>query len=160
MKTLAANPPRRIVPDRRELFVQTISCLLVLLFVYAAGSKLLDYTKFRVEIGKSPLLTAFAAPVAIAVPVIELLIALLLSFTRTRLTGLYASFSLMILFTAYIFYILRFSPYVPCSCGGVLQRLNWTTHLWFNLFFVTIAALGVLIFPYLDSTKNNPPSCP
>lgn len=160
MRTLTATMTRKITIDKREILVQTISCLLVLLFVYAAGSKLMDYTKFRVEIGKSPLLTAFAAPVAIAVPVIELIIALLLSFTRTRLLGLYASFTLMVLFTAYIFYILRFSPYVPCSCGGVLQKLNWTTHLWFNLFFVLLAALGVLIFPYLDPSKNNKPPCP
>lgn len=160
MKILTATPTRKLTIDKREIAVQTISCLLVLLFVYAAGSKLLDYTKFRVEIGKSPLLTAIAAPVAIAVPVIELVIALLLSFTRTRLLGLYASFTLMVLFTAYIFYILRFSPYVPCSCGGVLQKLNWTTHLYFNLFFILIAALGVLIFPYLAPSKNNPPPCP
>ncbi|HVU95409.1 MAG TPA: MauE/DoxX family redox-associated membrane protein [Puia sp.] len=160
MKTLTGTPTHKLTIDKREIAIQTISCLLVLLFVYAAGSKLMDYTKFRVEIGKSPLLTAFAAPVAIAVPIIELVIALLLSFTRTRLPGLYASFTLMVLFTAYIFYILRFSPYVPCSCGGVLQKLNWTTHLWFNLFFVLLAALGVLIFPYLEPSKSNKAPCP
>ena len=132
--------------SKREVAVQTIACLLVLLFVYAAGSKLMDYTKFRVELGKSPLLTAFAGLVAWAIPILETGIALLLSFTRTRLAGLYASFTLMVLFTAYIFYILRFSPYVPCSCGGVLQKLNWTTHLYFNIFFVVIAALGVLLY--------------
>ena len=128
-----------------EIVVQIISSLLVLLFVYAAGSKLMDYTKFRVELGKSPLLTAFAGVVAIAIPIIEIGIALLLSFARWRLTGLYASFTLMTLFTAYIFYILRFSPYVPCSCGGVLQKMNWTTHLYFNLVFVVLAAMGVLL---------------
>ena len=142
MSTLTA--PTRTTIDKREILTQTISCLLVLLFVYAAGSKLMDYTKFRVEIGKSPLLTAFSGLVAITIPIIELLIALLLSFSRTRLLGLYASFTLMVLFTAYIFYILRFSPYVPCSCGGVLQKLNWTTHFYFNIFFDLLAALGVL----------------
>src|SRR5579871_2727877 len=136
---------KAITAGKKEVAVQAIACLLVLLFVYAAGSKLMDYTKFRVELGKSPLLTAFAGIVAWAVPIIEIGIALLLSFTRTRLAGLYASFTLMVLFTAYIFYILRFSPYVPCSCGGVLQKLNWTTHLYFNGFFIVIAALGVLM---------------
>jgi hypothetical protein len=145
MRTLTATPTRPATIDKREVLVQSISCLLVLLFVYAAGSKLMDYTKFRVELGKSPLLTAFAGLVAIAIPIIELVIALLLSFARTRLFGLYASFTLMVLFTAYIGYILRFSPYVPCSCGGVLQKLNWTTHLYFNIFFIVIAALGVLM---------------
>jgi hypothetical protein len=154
--------------DKKEIIVQTIACLLVLLFVYAAGSKLMDYTKFRVELGKSPLLTAFAGTVAWGIPLIELGIALLLSFSRTRLAGLYASFTLMVLFTLYIGYILRFSPYVPCSCGGVLQKLNWTTHLYFNLFFILISALGVLfhrptalpLFPYLTANKNHRSSCP
>jgi hypothetical protein len=161
MRTLTATAARPVAAiNKREILVQSISCLLVLLFVYAAGSKLMDHTKFRVEIGKSPLLTAFAGLVAWAIPIIEMGIALLLSFTRTRLPGLYASFTLMVLFTVYIGWILRFSPYVPCSCGGVLQKLNWTTHLWFNIFFVGISALGVLIFPYLDANKVNPIACP
>jgi hypothetical protein len=130
----------------RETLIQIISCLLILLFVYAASSKLLDYTKFRVELGKSPLLTAFAGYVAWSIPTIEIGIALLLTFTRSRLIGLYASFTLMILFTVYIGYILTFSPYVPCSCGGVLQHLNWRTHLVFNLFFVILSAFGVMIY--------------
>lgn len=153
MSTLTA--PTHTTIDKREILVQTISCLLVLLFVYAAGSKLMDYTKFRVEIGKSPLLTAFSGFVAITIPIIELAIAILLSFSRTRLAGLYASFTLMVLFTAYIFYILRFSPYVPCSCGGVLQKLNWTTHFYFNIVFVVLAALGVLTHrPRIDKKPS------
>jgi hypothetical protein len=161
MRTLTITPTRAI--DKRDLLVQTFSCLLVLLFVYAAASKLMDFPKFRTELGKSPLLTSFANLVAWTIPLLELTIALLLSFARTRLLGLYASFTLMVLFTAYIFYILRFSPYVPCSCGGVLQKLNWTTHLYFNIFFILISALGVLIhrpvsfpvFPYLTRKKNH-----
>ena len=127
--------------------LQVIVSLLVLLFVYAASSKLLDFTQFRVELGKSPLITAFAGFVALTVPGIEIGIALLLAFPRFRLLGLYASFSLMALFTAYIFYILRFSPYVPCSCGGVLQHMNWQTHLLFNVVFLVLSALGVLMNP-------------
>jgi hypothetical protein len=144
MNTLSANPTASAT-DKKEILVQTISCLLVLLFVYAAGSKLMDYTKFRVELGKSPLLTSFAGIVARSIPVIELGIALLLSFSRTRLTGLYASFTLMVLFTLYIGYILRFSDYIPCSCGGVLQNMNWQTHFYFNIFFILMSSLGVLL---------------
>jgi hypothetical protein len=162
MKTIPA-PISATDTNVREIFAQTFACLLVLLFVYAAGSKLMDYTKFRVELGKSPLLTAFAGFVAIAIPIIEIGISLLLSFSRTRLFGLYASFTMMVIFTLYIAYILRYSPYVPCTCGGVLQKLNWTTHLYFNIFFILISALGVLIyhptksivFPYLKAKKNN-----
>ena len=160
MSTLSANSTRHFAINKREILIQSISCLLVLLFVYAAGSKLMDYTKFRVELGKSPLFTIFAGAVAIGVPVIEIGVALLLSFARTRLAGLYASFTLMVLFTLYIGYILEFSPYVPCTCGGVLQKLNWITHLYFNIFFILLSALGVLIFPYLNPKQNTQPPCP
>lgn len=135
----------------REMVIQTICALLVILFVYAASSKLMDFTKFRVELGKSPLLTAFAGIIAWIIPAIELVIATLLCIPRSRLAGLYASFTLMCLFTLYIGYILRFSPYVPCSCGGVLQNMSWNTHLVFNSCFVVLAALGVLIY------KPSPP---
>lgn len=135
---------RRI--NYQDLAMQIICSLLVLLFVYAAGSKLMDFTKFRVELGKSPLITAFAGTIAWTIPSIELIIALLITIPRFRLTGLYASFTLMCLFTFYIFYILRFSPYVPCSCGGILQNMGWHAHLIFNSCFVVLAALGVLIY--------------
>ena len=129
----------------REVIIQTICALLVILFVYAASSKLMDFARFRVQLGKSPLLTAFAGVIAWTIPAIELAIATLLCIPRARLIGIYASFTLMCLFTLYIGYILRFSPYIPCSCGGILQNMSWNTHLVFNICFVAIAALGVLI---------------
>lgn len=48
------------------------------------------------------------------------------------------------MFTAYIFIILSFTIYIPCSCGGVLETMGWTEHLVFNLFFVAMASIGVL----------------
>lgn len=147
MKALTATSTARTA-DKKEILVQAIAGSLVLLFVYAAASKGMDYTKFRIEIGKSPLLTSFAGIVAWGIPAIEIGIALLLSFSRSRLAGLYAAFTLMVLFSAYIYYILRFSPYVPCSCGGVLENMTWQTHLYFNLLFVLLSALGVLLQPF------------
>lgn len=131
----------------RETVLQIIVSLLTLLFVYAASSKLLDYTQFRVELGKSPLITSIAGLVAWSIPILEVITALLLAFLRLRLLGLYAAFSLLTLFSAYILYILLYSPYIPCSCGGVLQHMSWRTHFVFNIGFMTIAAWGVLIHP-------------
>jgi hypothetical protein len=133
--------------NRREVLIDIVTALFVVLFVYAAATKLLDYGKFRVQIGQSPLLTAFAGTVAWLVPAIEILIAVMLSFLRFRLLALYASFGLMIMFTAYIVVITRFSEYVPCSCGGVLERLSWNEHLVFNLVFVALGAVAILYYP-------------
>ncbi len=51
----------------------------------------------------------------------------------------------MIAFTAYIFIILNYSSYVPCSSGGILQDLGWTEHLVFNLFFVFLALIALIL---------------
>src|SRR5699024_7423719 len=77
------------------------------------------------------------------VPGIELAIAAILLLPHYKLHGLYAGTGLMILFTLYIVYILGFSEYVPCACGGVIERLGWKQHLWFNLWFVVLGALGI-----------------
>jgi hypothetical protein len=50
------------------------------------------------------------------------------------------------MFTTYIYIILNFSVFIPCSCGGVLEELSWTQHLIFNICFISIAIFGVLIF--------------
>jgi hypothetical protein len=60
------------------------------------------------------------------------------------------------MFTTYIIIITRFSPYVPCSCGGVLQKLGWTEHLVFNIVFVVLAATGI-IFHVQNIKKTKSP---
>jgi hypothetical protein len=72
-------------------------------------------------------------------------ISLLLVIKRTRLIGLYASFFLMSLFTAYLIIMLNVSYYIPCSCGGVLENLSWNQHVVFNVFFIAISAVGAII---------------
>jgi uncharacterized membrane protein YphA (DoxX/SURF4 family) len=128
----------------KKIIVEVICLLYILLFVYAAVSKLLDYHDFSIKLGQSPLLSAFAGYVAVGVPLLELIIALLLCFPSRRFIGLFASFCLMVAFIAYIFIILNFSSYVPCSCGGILQDLGWTEHLFFNVVFVVLAVIGLL----------------
>lgn len=127
----------------RKLTLETISLLFILLFVYTAVSKFLDYENFRVVIGQSPLITRFAPILAIAVPIVEIIIALLLAIPRYRRAGLYASFAMMLLFTTYIIVLVTLSERVPCSCGGVISRMTWKEHLYFNICFVLLALLGM-----------------
>lgn len=129
----------------KSIILNIICLLYVLLFVYAAVSKLLDFENFQVQLGQSPLLSAFAGFVAWSVPVVELLIAIMLLVPRFRLTALFASFSLMVMFTAYIFIILNYSSFIPCSCGGILEKLGWKEHLVFNMLFILLAIVGILI---------------
>lgn len=130
----------------KNLILELICLLYIFLFVYAAVSKLMDFENFRIQLGQSPLLSAFAYWVSILVPITELLICVLLIIPRFRLIGLFASYALMVTFTAYIFIVLHYTSFIPCSCGGVLEKLNWTEHLIFNGIFVVLALSGII--PY------------
>lgn len=131
----------------KNSFVLVVSYLYILLFVYAAVSKLLDFENFQVQLGQSPLLSAFAGYVAWIVPMVELLIAVLLVIPVYRKIGLLAGYVLMVMFTAYIYIILHYSSFIPCSCGGVLEKMSWNEHLIFNVVFVLLAGLGYFLIP-------------
>ena len=134
------------------LLTDICSLMFVLLFVYAAISKLSDFEKFKNQIGKSPILYPFISFVSIGIPCGELLLAVLLSIRKYQLFALYSSFTLMCLFSVYIVSILHFATYIPCSCGGVLQNMTWSQHLVFNFMYLTIAIAAILFYP--DKNKS------
>ncbi|WP_228452300.1 DoxX family protein [Chryseobacterium sp. c4a] len=129
----------------KKHFTISVSILLTLLFIYAAGSKILDFENFQVQLAQSPLLSAYAGIVSYSIIGIEFIVAILLCFSNTRLIALYASLGLMAGFTIYIFLILNFSDFIPCSCGGILEKLGWTEHLIFNIFFLLLATIAIFV---------------
>jgi hypothetical protein len=133
----------RVYKNARKVFLEIVCLLYVFLLVYAAMNKGLDFENFKVELGQSPLLSAFAGWISWAVLIIEFLIAILLLFPSTRIKALYAGFCLMSMFTAYIFIMLNYSSFLPCSCGGILEKMSWQEHLIFNLVFVVMAGLAL-----------------
>lgn len=130
-------------PTLKTSFIVITTYLFILLFVYAAVSKLLDYENFKVQLGQSPMLGSYATFFVWSVPIIELLIAFALSFKFLRRIGLMAAYMLMLMFTAYIYIILHYSSFVPCSCGGVLEKMSWKEHLIFNAVFIVFALLSI-----------------
>lgn len=132
----------------KNYFIYVVALLHILLFTYAAVSKLIDFQNFHTQLGKSPLLNAFADYFAVIVPSIEIIISIILMIPKYRMAAISASCFLMFLFTVYIVMILNFTSFVPCSCGGVLEDLNWNEHLIFNIAFV-ILGLATL---YLQSS--------
>lgn len=128
----------------RPIVIEFITFLLVLLFMYTAISKLIDYRIFRTQLSKSPFLTDFAGILYWILPVAEILIAVALTIKKTRLFGLYCSLFLMTSFTVYIYAMLNFSYDLPCSCGGVISKMDWNTHLWFNITYTLLALSGIL----------------
>lgn len=120
-----------------------ISTLLVLLLGYTSFSKLMTLTSFKEELSKVPLLSAGAAIVAPAIPLAEMTIVVLLLFPRTRLQGLYCSAVLLSAFTVYLLVMLLFAPYLPCSCGGIINGMGWWEHALFNAGMIGLCVCGV-----------------
>ena len=131
----------------RNNIVSIICYIYVVLFTYAATSKFLDFENFRIQLGQSPLVSAYASWIPIALPTFEFIIAILLLLPKLRLIGLFAAYTLMAMFTAYIYIILNFSAFVPCSCGGVLENMTWNQHLVFNICFIILAGIAILLMP-------------
>ncbi|MCY0977160.1 hypothetical protein PGH12_01415 [Chryseobacterium wangxinyae] len=126
-------------------FVDIISYFFILLFCYATVSKIMDFENFQAQIGQSPLISSFTAFGSYGILITEILVCLLLLTNKTRIYGLYGSFMLMVLFSVYIYLILNYSEFVPCSCGGILEKMDWHTHLWFNISCFVLAAISILL---------------
>ncbi|WP_225874812.1 MauE/DoxX family redox-associated membrane protein [Pedobacter hiemivivus] len=144
METTMNKQSKSWLSDKiKRIIVDIITYLYVLLFLYTAASKLMDYENSELQMSKSPIITEFAYILVWLVPTIEIIISLLLIWTKTNFIGLYVSFMLMIIFTAYIIAILNLSSHIPCSCGGVISALNWNEHLIFNIIFIILAFIAI-----------------
>ncbi|MBS0351868.1 MAG: hypothetical protein JSR33_11950 [Proteobacteria bacterium] len=129
----------------RKLSLEIITSLLVLLFVYAAFSKLMDFRSFRVHLEVTPYVGSFARSLSILLPAGELLIVILLLRPQARLAGLWLSFITMILFTIYVALMLLTQQHLPCTCGGFIQKLSWPQHLVMNIIFTIVALAGIIL---------------
>lgn len=122
-----------------------ITLLLILLWGYAAVSKLATYEDFRFQLLGHKVLMEHAGLVAWLVPSIELVIVLLLCIPSTRLVGLFSSFCLLLVFSLYIIYMFQYYPATPCSCSGFISQLGWKAHVVFNLAFSALSFVGVVL---------------
>lgn len=125
------------------------------MFVYASVSKILDFENFQVQLAQSPLLSAYAGSISYAVIISELLISSLLGIPKFRIYGLYSSFAMMFAFTFYIYIILNYSSFIPCSCGGILESLSWNEHLIFNVVCIVFAGVAVFFSKSEIGTDNH-----
>lgn len=146
--TLSGEMPKRngiarFVEMNRSKIVEVISVLYILLFVYTATSKLIWVNDLKTVLVKYPLIGNFSNTIAWGLPIVELIVSLLLLIPATRLKGLYAALVLMSGFTLYLIYMLSFAENLPCTCGGMLQKLSWPQHLILNVIFIILSLLGI-----------------
>lgn len=120
-----------------------LTSILILLWIYTAFSKIIDYDEFKGQLTNQVFSKGFTKVLAFVLPALEILTGVLLLFHKSRLAGFVLSALLMGIFTAYIALVLSsYYNYTPCSCGGVLKSLSWKAHLYFNCLFLFIALLG------------------
>lgn len=129
----------------RNMMRDSISAIFIFLFVYTALSKIYTYTLFEQTLEGTPLIGPVSTYIAVLLPIIELLVSLLLFIPRTRKWGLYSTFTLMLVFTLYVGYMIIFTPHRPCTCGGVIEKMTWAQHLVFNIVFTLLALAGILL---------------
>ncbi|MBV8326698.1 MauE/DoxX family redox-associated membrane protein [Chryseobacterium sp.] len=125
----------------------------ILLFMYAAVNKILDFENFQIQIAQSPLLTAYAGVISYGVIIIELLTVILLLIPRLQHIGLLSSLGIMTGFSTYIYMILHYSESIPCSCGGILEKMDWNEHLIFNMGCVLLVIIALICIQY-NQQKN------
>lgn len=141
---------------KRTTIIEIITILNIILFLYTGIAKIMDYSVFKEQLAVSPILSWAATPVAILLPVFEFAIVLMLIIPRWRLKGLYTSFGIMTLFTAYIIAMFIVAPEMPCSCGGIIELLSWQGHLIFNCVFILMNGWAIYLQKKIknDNTQN------
>lgn len=121
----------------------TCAGLLILLMSYAAVSKLLVLPEFRGQMLNQNLPRALALLLVLLIPAAEILVCGLLWAPASRRYGFLAASLLLGVFSTYIaLVILGAWSRTPCSCGGVIGRLSWTAHFWFNMIFLAAGVIG------------------
>lgn len=134
------------------VLLDLICGLLILLFVYTALSKLLNFSKFEAQMAIQALPPALIKLLIWTMPPVELFTSALLLFARTRLWGLWIAGLLMALFTGYVgLALLNAFGHIPCACGGVIAGLGWKWHFVLNLFFLLLSFLGI----YLNNRERS-----
>ncbi|MBD1385884.1 hypothetical protein IDJ75_11385 [Mucilaginibacter rigui] len=121
-----------------------IETFLILMWVYAAMSKLFTFEEFKGQMHNQTLPAGVAQLLIYTLPEAELITAALLVFDKSKLAGLFISFILMLFFSGYIaLVLLGYWERMPCSCGGILKVMGWKTHLAFNISILALISIAI-----------------
>ena len=138
----------------KERVIIAIRWLCMALFVYTAYAKITDHDRFLKGLTRVYLISGFAVIISFLVPIVEIIVALLLLIPRTARLGLYFFTVVMTVFTVYIISAMIWEKRLPCHCGGAIEKLSWSQHIWFNLAFISIAILALRLNKLNTSFKN------
>ncbi|SDF45833.1 hypothetical protein SAMN05216464_11878 [Mucilaginibacter pineti] len=131
-----------------------IRLVCIFLFVYTAHAKIVDHDRFLKGLTRVHIINGYALYISWLVPIIEIIVSLLLLIPQTAKQGLIAFIGVMILFTGYILSAMIWEPVLPCLCGGAIEKLSWSQHVWFNLAFILLAILALRLINFINIFKK------
>jgi hypothetical protein len=120
-----------------------ISLLLVATFIYASGAKLWTFWQSKTGFDFFPFVKDYHKIAFWGLMIVQLLIASLLTFRRTRLEGLYGSFFLLAFLSTYLYIMLHYTDHIPCNCTGIIPSLSWEGHMWSTIAMTILAGTGI-----------------
>lgn len=128
-------------------FILTTIFIDFLIYFYSGIDKLLHFDNFIVNIGRSPFAPSeFLTEIAVCIIMIEIGLSLLLFSKKFRKLSLFLLSCLSFIFSIYIILMITYSPNLPCSCGGIVNFLNWNEHLALTIYLTLSSIYATLIF--------------
>lgn len=106
-----------------------------IIFFYSGVDKLSHFDQFVNNFSKSPFArNQYLSELSLTIIFLEIGLSLLLFFDKAKRIALIGFGILSFLFSLYISLMLFYSPYLPCSCGGIIDILSWNEHLVLTVF--------------------------
>jgi hypothetical protein len=139
---------------KSRTILEVITALLTVLFLYAASTQLISYNTFYGQLNRffsNNLLTGF---ISVALPVLQVLLAILLWRPATRLLALGCTLAAVSLFTVYLIMMLPSAYRSSCRCGELLPMATLEVNIIINLFIVVLSATTIILMGRL---KTNTP---
>lgn len=134
----------------KEIIVDVIAYLFILLFLYTATDKIWKFYSFQRVMGVMPVIGELRVYVAYFIPTAEIITSVLLIVPALKKYGLISSLALMVIFTSYLIFMVFYAKDLPCNCGGVISKMSWNQHIFFNLAFIVLGSIGCLFVRDLD----------
>ncbi|WEK21643.1 MAG: hypothetical protein P0Y49_10895 [Candidatus Pedobacter colombiensis] len=130
-----------------ELLVAILTVFLILFWLYAAGTQISDFNKFKGEMNNQVFSNRISRLLAYLIPSSEIIIATLLVNRPTRLIGMKMSLLLTLTFSTYIILaLLNVYSRMPCNCAGLMgSNSTWVANLILNLIVTVVAVTGLII---------------
>lgn len=120
-----------------KTFRSILIFLIIIFFSYTFMNKALMFDSFLLNIAKTGLFNDFLIHVlALTGLIMEFISIILLALNKKW--GILVSLGMMSLFTIYIICLYLLGRYEVCGCGGIMNGLNFWSHLLINSFLIIL----------------------